>query len=295
MEFLFSVFTPTYNRANTIGRTYEYLCKQTLRSFEWIIVDDGSTDNTEEIVRKWINTNKISIVYLKQKNGGKHRAFNRAVQIAKGEIFICLDSDDYYIETALKTIAYYYEQNRKDKLVVGFSCLVSDFKGNLIGTELPSDQFICSHYDLYHSYKVKGDKGLIYYTSILKMYPFPEIENEFFVSEALILNRISRHYKICCINKVLCKVEYREDGLSKRYHQLCLQSPKAYSLYMNELNYFKLSFVDYVINAASYVRYSLFAGKSFRNIYKEAINRKWTFMIAYLLGVLLYIRDKSRL
>ena len=83
MEFLFSVFTPTYNRANTIGRTYEYLCKQTLRSFEWIIVDDGSTDNTEEIVQKWINTNKISIVYLKQENGGKHRAFNRAVQIAK--------------------------------------------------------------------------------------------------------------------------------------------------------------------------------------------------------------------
>ena len=80
MEFLFSVFTPTYNRANTIGRTYEYLCKQTLRSFEWIIVDDGSTDNTEEIVQKWINTNKISIVYLKQENGGKHRAFNRAVQ-----------------------------------------------------------------------------------------------------------------------------------------------------------------------------------------------------------------------
>ena len=293
MEFLFSVFTPTYNRANTIGRTYEYLCKQTLRSFEWIIVDDGSTDDTEDIVQRWIKESKITIVYLKQVNGGKHRAFNKAVQMAKGEIFICLDSDDYYIETALKTIAYYYEQIRKDKLVVGFSCLVSDFGGNLIGTELPSDQFICSHYDLYHSYKVKGDKGLIYYTSILKMYPFPEIENELFVSEALILNRISRYYKICCINKVLCKVEYRKDGLSNRYHQLCLQSPKGYSLYMNELNYFKLSFIDYVINTANYVRYSLFARKSFRNIYNEAINKRWTFIVASFLGVLLYIKDKS--
>lgn len=293
MEILFSVFTPTYNRANTIGRTYEYLCKQTLRSFEWVIVDDGSTDNTEDIVQGWIKEDKITIVYLKQINGGKHRAFNRAVQMARGEIFICLDSDDYYIETALKTIAYYYEQTRNDKFVVGFSCLVSDFEGNLIGTELPSDQFICSHYDLYHSFKVKGDKGLIYYTNILKMYPFPEIENEFFVSEALILNRISRNYKICCINKVLCKVEYREDGLSNRYHQLCLQSPKAYSLYMNELNYFKLSFADYVINTANYVRYSLFAKKRFGNIYNGAINKRWIFIVAYFLGVLLYIKDKS--
>lgn len=294
MEYLFSVFTPTFNRANTIGRAYEHLCKQTLHNFEWIIVDDGSVDNTEEIVRKWINEHKISIVYIKQKNGGKHRAFNRAVQIAKGEIFICLDSDDYYVETALETIACYYEQVKNNKYVVGFSCLVSDFVGNLIGTELPSDFFICSHYDLYTKYNVKGDKGLIYYTNILQKYPFPEIENEFFVSEALILNRISRHYEICCVNKVLCKVEYREDGLSNQYHRLCIKNPKGYALYLNERNYFKLSFKNYVINAASYVRYSLFARKRFRNIYKEAINRRWTFMIAYFLGVLLYVRDKIK-
>ena len=113
MKYLFSVFTPTFNRANTIGRAYEHLCKQTLHNFEWIIVDDGSVDNTEEIVRKWINENKISIVYIKQKNGGKHRAFNRAVQIAQGEIFICLDSDDYYVETALEII-YSYHLKHKD-------------------------------------------------------------------------------------------------------------------------------------------------------------------------------------
>ena len=177
MEFLFSVFTPTYNRANTIGRTYEYLCKQTLRSFEWIIVDDGSTDNTEEIVQKWINTNKISIVYLKQENGGKHRAFNRAVQIAKGEIFICLDSDDYYIETALEIIYSYHLIHKDNPWIAGFSCNSLDLHGNLIGTSLPVDELVVSHYNLYNSLSVKGDKGLIYYTRILKEYPFPEFEN----------------------------------------------------------------------------------------------------------------------
>lgn len=214
MEFLFSVFTPTYNRANTIGRTYEYLCKQTLRSFEWIIVDDGSTDNTEEIVQKWINTNKISIVYLKQENGGKHRAFNRAVQIAKGEIFICLDSDDYYIETALEIIYSYHLIHKDNPWIAGFSCNSLDLHGNLIGTSLPVDELVVSHYNLYNSLSVKGDKGLIYYTRILKEYPFPEFENEFFVTEALVLNRISLRYKICCIKRSLEIKDYQRDGLS---------------------------------------------------------------------------------
>ena len=294
MEFLFSVFTPTYNRANTIGRTYEYLCKQTLRSFEWIIVDDGSTDNTEEIVQKWINTNKISIVYLKQENGGKHRAFNRAVQIAKGEIFICLDSDDYYIETSLEIIYSYHLIHKDNPWIAGFSCNSLDLHGNLIGTSLPVDELVVSHYNLYNSLSVKGDKGLIYYTRILKEYPFPEFENEFFVTEALVLNRISLRYKICCIKRSLEIKDYQRDGLSSKYRHLCLRNPNGYALYINERNYFNLSFTNYVINAASYVRYSLFAGKSFRNIYKEAINRRWTFIIACFLGILLFIIDNLK-
>ena len=102
MEKLLTIVVPAYNVEKYIKNCLDsFIDLSVLRSLEILIVDDGSTDNTEEIVQKWINTNKISIVYLKQENGGKHRAFNRAVQIAKGEIFICLDSDDYYIETAL--------------------------------------------------------------------------------------------------------------------------------------------------------------------------------------------------
>lgn len=101
-------------------------------------------------------------------------------------------------------------------------------------------------------------------------------------------------YKICCIKRSLEIKDYQRDGLSSKYRHLCLRNPNGYALYINERNYFNLSFTNYVINAASYVRYSLFAGKSFRNIYKEAINRRWTFIIACFLGILLYIKDKSR-
>lgn len=294
MEYLFSVFTPTFNRANTIGRTYEHLCKQTYHDFEWIVVDDGSTDGTEELIQQWLKENKIRIVYIKQINGGKHRAFNRAVQMAKGKIFICLDSDDYYIENALAVLASYYEEVKENAEIAGFSCLVSDFEENLIGTELPDDRFVSSHYDLYHKYNVKGDKGLIYYTDILKQYPFPEFSNEYFIPEALILNRMSRDYSVYCINYSLCRVEYRTDGLSKRYRELCIKNPVGYALYINELNYFKLSFIKYIINTAGYVKYCLLANKNVRTIYREAINRQWTFWGGYLLGLLLYCRDKNK-
>lgn len=294
MELLFSVFTPTYNRANTIGRVYEYLCKQTFCDFEWIVVDDGSTDETEEIVRQWIEENRLCIVYIKQANGGKHRAFNRAVQIAKGKIFICWDSDDYYKENALSIIASYYEEIKGNTEIAGFSCLSGYQNGNVIGTQLPGNRFISSHYELYYRYRVKGDKGLIYFTKILQKYPFPEFENEKFVTEALVLNRISRQYKLYCINQILEIKEYQTIGLSSKYAQLCLNSPLGYALYLNELNYFKLSFLRYIHYTACYVKYCLLAKKNLKTIYREAINRRWSFWVGGLLGLLLYYRDRNK-
>jgi len=291
---LFSVFTPTYNRANTIGRTYERLVAQTLQDFEWIVVDDGSTDNTDELFRKWIAENKIRIVYIKQENGGKHRAFNRAVKIAKGEIFICIDSDDYYREDALEVIRTYHLRHKDNPQVAGFSCNSLYPDGNLIGTSLPEDDLLVSHYDLYYSLSVTGDKGLIYYTRILREFPFPEFDNEKFVTEALVLNRISLHYKICCIKQGLEVKEYQKDGLTSKYSRICLQSPAGYAVYLNEFNYFKQPFAHYIVNAACYVKYGLLARKSPKVIWQEAIRRRWTFAGSFFLGWLLYLRDKNK-
>ena len=291
---LFSIFTPTYNRAHLLHGVYDCLCRQSRQDFEWIVVDDGSTDGTEELVRGWCEENKITIVYEKQPNGGKHRAFNRGVKIARGKIFICIDSDDCYERDALEQIATYWHEVENDPQIAGFSCLTADRQGNVIGTRLPADRFVSSHYDLYYRYGVKGDKGLIYYTDILRKYPFPEFENEKFVTEALVLNRISRKYKLYCIDRVLCRVSYQNDGLSSIYASLCRKSPEGYALYLNDLNLFDKSFFRYVLNAACYVKYSLLARKSPKTIWREAINRRWVFAVSFLLGVLLYLRDRNK-
>ncbi len=291
---LFSIFTPTYNRAHLLSGVYDSLCAQSCRDFEWVVVDDGSADRTEELVRGWIDEKKITIVYEKQPNGGKHRAFNRGVQLARGKIFICIDSDDSYVPDALEQIASYWREVENDPQIAGFSCLTADRQGNIIGTHLPADRFVSSHYDLYYRYGVKGDKGLIYYTDILRKYPFPEFENEKFVTEAVVLNRISRQYKLYCIDRVLCCVAYQQDGLSSAYALLCNRNPEGSALHMNELNCFKQSFFASVINAALYVKYCLLAGKSPKAIWREAINRRWTFPGSFILGWLVFLRDKNK-
>lgn len=291
---MFSIFTPTYNRAHLLSGVYDSLCAQSCRDFEWVVVDDGSADRTEELVRGWIDEKKITIVYEKQPNGGKHRAFNRGVQLARGKIFICIDSDDSYVPDALEQIASYWREVENDPQIAGFSCLTADRQGNIIGTHLPADRFVSSHYDLYYRYGVKGDKGLIYYTDILRKYPFPEFENEKFVTEAVVLNRISRQYKLYCIDRVLCCVAYQQDGLSSAYALLCNRNPEGSALHMNELNCFKQSFFASVINAALYVKYCLLAGKSPKVIWGGAINRRWTFAGSFILGWLVFLRDKNK-
>ena len=291
---LFSVFTPTYNRAHLLAGVYDSLCGQSCQDFEWIVVDDGSADATEELVHRWIDEEKITIVYEKQPNGGKHRAFNRGVQIARGKLFVCLDSDDSYEPDALAQIALRWREVEDDPQIAGFSCLAADRQGNIIGTRLPADRFVSSHYDLYHRYGVKGDKGVIYYTDVLRKYPFPEFESERFVTEAVVLNRISRQYKLYCIDRVLCRVLYQNDGLSSVYASLCRRSPNGYALYLNELNYFRQSLSCYAVNAARYVKFGLLARKSPKMIWREAINRRWVFVGSFLLGVLLYLRDRNK-
>lgn len=281
---LISVFTPTYNRAHTLSGVYDCLCRQSYPDFEWVVVDDGSTDQTEQLIGSWMNEKRIPIVYVRQANGGKHRAFNRGVKEARGKIFICLDSDDYYEEDALAVLAYCYEEVKNNREIAGFSCLSADRQGNVIGTRLPGDKFVCSHYELYHDYQVKGDKGLIYYTDILKQYPFPEIENEKFVTEALVLNRIARKYKLYCIDRILCRVLYRSDGLSSKYAQLCEKSPRGYALYLNELNYYPSGVWEYILNNSRYVKFARLAGMKAKIIRKEAIARRWYFFLPEVLG-----------
>ena len=189
---MISILTPTYNRAHTLPRLYKSLKQQTMKDFEWIIVDDGSTDNTKYIVEKWIKEiNLFNIIYIKQKNGGKHRALNKGIPHAKYDYIYIVDSDDYLTDDAVEKIHLWISTiDNKSKFagVSGLKGKITD-KGMIIIGQFPSKlEFIDATNLERKSKKLLGDKAEVYRKDILLKYPFPEFEGEKFLTEAVVCN-----------------------------------------------------------------------------------------------------------
>lgn len=212
---MITIMTPTYNRAYILKEAYDSLRKQSSFDFEWIIVDDGSTDETEEIVRAWIVEEKnFSIIYEKQKNGGKHRAVNKGVSLAKYDYFLILDSDDTLVEGA---VAVVHEWIHEIYGLDGFAG-VAGLKGNgkiAVGGK-PQKRHIDATNLERKKYGLLGDKAEIYKTEVLKQYPFPEFDGENFIRESAVWDRIAKDgFKIRWFNEIIYLCEYIEDGLTK--------------------------------------------------------------------------------
>ena len=282
MEYKFTVFTPTYNRAGLLTELYESLKIQTYKNFEWLIIDDGSADNTEETVKEFQKENILKINYIKKENGGKQRAYNLAVENAGGELFICLDSDDKYIPEGLEIILRYWKEYEKRDDIAGMGYLSVYPDGKIIGKKFPEDVIISNQFDIYYKYQVSGDKGLMFRTEILKEYKFPEIDGEKFITEAVVYNRISRKYNILYINKKIEIKQYHEGGLTSGYNRLLLNNPKGSALYHNERNFFKMSFWDKILNNAVYYKFSRAAGENIRKIFLDS---KAVFYLAVALPI----------
>lgn len=212
---MITIMTPTYNRAYILKEAYDSLRKQSSFDFEWIIVDDGSTDETEEIVRVWVEEEKnFSIVYEKQKNGGKHRAVNRGVLLAKYDYFLILDSDDSLANDAVETIHEWIAGIAGLKGFAGIAGLRGKADIAIGGT--PSKEYIDATNLERKKYGLLGDKAEIYKTEILKQYPFPEFEGENFIRESAVWDRIAKDgLKIRWFNEIIYFCEYIEDGLTK--------------------------------------------------------------------------------
>lgn len=253
---MLTIFTPTYNREHTLLRVYNSLLNQEFKDFEWLVVDDGSTDNTEELINKLKNENKININYYKVENGGKQKAFNFAVNKAKGNCFICVDSDDYLIDNILIKVNELFNKIEKDNEISGIGFLVKKYgTEEIVGTKFPKDNMIDTYINIYHKHNVKGDKQLIFKTEILKEFPFPLIEEERFIPEALVFNRISKKYKMLFVNEVLTYAEYMEDGYSADYFNLVKKNPKGNMLYLKEL----YNIEPTLYNVAAYDMFAIFA------------------------------------
>lgn len=253
---MITIFTPAYNRKEELKKLYKSLKEQDYKDFEWVIVDDGSTDDTTETVQEFINEDLVKINYYKQENKGKSLAHNKGVEIAKGEYFLCIDSDDYFTNDALYIVSTYLEKIKENDEICGLGFLNYKMNTNeIIGSKFPKDEIEETYYNIYNKYKVTGDKALIFKTNIIKKFPFPEIKNEKFVPESLIFNRISKQYKLLFINKVIIYKQYLEEGYSNNYFELMKRNPRG-----NMLNYKELyEFDKSLYNVAAYDMFAIFA------------------------------------
>ena len=223
-----TIFTPTYNRAKTLNKCYESLKRQNSKDFIWLIIDDGSSDNTKEIVDNWISENKVEIRYHYQKNQGMHGAHNTAYELIETEINTCIDSDDYMTDDAVEKIVDFWNKNR-DGGLAGFVALDAYENGEVIGTRLPEDIYETTYFDIYNTLGVKGDKKFIYRSDLTKMYPYPIFKGEKYVSLAYKYAKIDENYKIGLMNEVVCIVEYMEDGSSLNMFKQYRRNPKGFA------------------------------------------------------------------
>ena len=287
----FTIFTPTFNRKELLEKLYKSLQKQTFKDFEWLIVDDGSADGTKEKAEEFLSEKKLDIKYYFKENGGKQRAYNFATDKANGELFICLDSDDEYVENGLETILKYWKKYEKNSNIAGMGYLSTYPNREVIGSSFPEKEVISTQFDIYNKYGVKGDKGLMFRTEIIKKYKFPVFDDEKFITEAVVYNRICEKYKMVYVNEKIEIKEYQEDGLTAKYNNLLLRNPKGQALYHNEINFQNLSFKQKIINNAVYYKFCRAAGYKFGKIFKE--NKNKLFLI-FALGIGEYMWQKEK-
>lgn len=230
-NIILTVFTPAYNRAHTITRTYESLLNQNCKDFIWLIVDDGSTDNIAELVKQWQKKdNGFEIQYIYKENGGMHTAHNTAYENIHTELNICIDSDDCMGENAVKIILEKWEEV-KDKGYAGIIGLDADMNGNIIGSGFP-DGLEETTVIGYYSAGGSGDKKLVYRTDIINKYPpYPVFEGEKYVALSYKYRLIDQSYKMAVLDKVLCNVDYQADGSSNTMWKQYLRNPKGFAFW----------------------------------------------------------------
>lgn len=281
-----TILTPTYNRAFLLPRLFESLKQQTFKDFEWLIVDDGSADNTEEVVFAFQKENTtFPIRYIKKENGGKHTAINRGVKEAKGELFLILDSDDTLPSNALEIIVSFYD-SVKEKAGCGGVCgIMAHHSGERIGSGMPSETLYTNTIDLRNKYGVTGDLLEVFKTSVLRQFSFPEIDGEKFCPEVLIWNRISLKYKLLCFNRIVYYRDYLEGGLTDKITAIRMQSPIATMMTYAEMLDYSIPLKAKIKAAINYWRFRFCSDK------KDIPYIKWFWFFLKPLGWLMHQRD----
>lgn len=282
MEKLITVFTPAFNRAYTLVRLYESLLRQTDKRFCWLIVDDGSTDDTEALVRMWIKENKIEIQYFKQENQGKPMAHNKGVELTKTEFFTCVDSDDYLTDDAIAHILNIGEKLPNDCIgILGYI----EREGGTILTQCSDDSITKGTLRYLYDHGLSGDTILIYRSEIMKKYKFPRFSDEKFIPEAYLYDLLDQEGKLFLMRISVYVCEYLPDGYTAGMAKLLYRNPQGYFCYINQRlgldKTIKQRFADSIRYDAMAIAYKK------KRIVKAAVYPRYA-LLAYPLGWILY-------
>lgn len=220
---MITVLTPTYNRAHLLENAYKSLINQTSNKFEWLIIDDGSNDNTKEIVNSFIKEKKINIRYIYKENGGKHTALNLGTKEAKGELILILDSDDYLDKDAIKLPLKYWEKYKKNKKLCGMMFLKKI--ENPKYKNIKFEECISNMIEFKYNKNILADMCEVMRTDILRKYPYPTFENERFLSEVIVTGEIAKKYDMAYIPIEIYYAKYLDDGLSQNWMKLVIKNP----------------------------------------------------------------------
>lgn len=286
-----TVFTPTYNRAYCLSQVYKSLCNQTKNDFEWLVIDDGSTDGTKILIEKWILENKIDIKYCYKENGGMHSGHNKAYDLITTPYNVCIDSDDFMPNDAIEIILKEIKDLPED--FAGIIGLDAGLDQKVIGTEIPKHLSRCKLNELYSKYKVIGDKKLVYRTKIINQFPrYPEFKNEKLVPLDYIYLLIDQQYDLKPVNKILCIVEYQLDGSSLNIFKQYVRNPRGFAFSRISRIAYGITFKERFKNAIHLVSSAVFV-KDFSLLQKT--NRPFLVFLAIPFGLVLnlFIRYKT--
>lgn len=288
-----TIFTPTYNRAHTISRAYESLCKQEDKDFTWLIVDDGSSDETKKLVHDFIEEEKVKIQYRYKENGGKHTAWNVAMDTINTEWVIILDSDDELTTDAISIVKHYVNKYKDIKNLSGIYFLKKYPSGELMSEPFKIFDEVTTGLDCIIRSKHKGDYCLTFNTDIFNKYPFKCFENEKYIGETTILSKMGLECKSVYINETIYVADYHEDGLTKQGRSLRINNPFGGMEYASVHLDKRMPLSIRVKSAILYGTYALFTKEKSKNVTKGFRNYPLTIPY-FFISFPLYMYWKKR-
>jgi len=290
---LLTVLTPSYNRGEDLQNLFQSLCNQTDKRFTWLVVDDGSTDNTRAIVRKMVETADFPVRYLYKENGGKHTALNLGLKQISTELTFIADSDDALLPHAVETIYAYHRKYEKDADLCGYAFLRRFTNGQISGKLFSPDELKASYIETrINSEDTMADKAEVFRTACLKEFPFPEYPNERFLGEDIVWVRMARKYSMIHINEAIYEFEYLEGGLTRNRRKHNIASPLGCMNRAMEFMHKDIHTKYRIKSGLQYIVYGMFAGIKLRYLLRKT---PYTFLTlcCTIPGLLIYAKWKK--